>query len=116
MNPAITPQPTIPTGYVTALADRFARCVLLTMRGATVAPTVEPGQAFLVDETATSYEVPGVYLLDEGSGPVAKRVEAIGLPGVLRVTWSTTGGTESYDREAAGMTFMGRVVGVITDC
>lgn len=116
MTPATTSLPAERGGYITGQAERFARCVLLTMKGTTVSPTIEPGQAFLVDETATGYMAPGLYLLDEGFGPVVKRVEAFGVSGVLRVTWSGFRESESYEREAVKMAFLGRVVGVIVDC
>jgi len=102
-------------GLVTGAAERLTGCLLLTMTGDTMAPHIRPGQAFLVDEAAR-LDGPGLYLVDEGGGPVVRRVEGGGVPGSVAVSYSKPG-LSAY---TAAVGFLrsrvrGRVVGVICE-
>lgn len=113
MTPAPMSLPAERGGYITGQAERFARCVLLTMKGNSMSPVIDPGQAFLVDETE-GYRGPGVYLVEEAAGPVVRKVEPFATPGLLRVSYANSV-YQPHDVPLADLRIKGRVVGVIRE-
>lgn len=50
------------------------RLVLVTGRGDSMLPTIQPGEALMVDTGVTSYDNDGVYLVNLGNGQQVKRL------------------------------------------
>ncbi|HGM4946405.1 TPA: S24 family peptidase [Stenotrophomonas maltophilia] len=55
------------------------RLVLVTGRGDSMIPTIQPGESLLVDTGCTSYDGDGIYLVNIGNGQQIKRLMDHGL-------------------------------------
>lgn len=63
--------------YIRALigfVPQPGRLVLVTGRGDSMAPTIQPGESLLVDTGIVSYDGDGVYLVNLGNGQQIKRL------------------------------------------
>lgn len=59
---------------VVGFAPPPGRLVLVTGRGDSMAPTIQPGESLLVDTGCTSYDYDGIYLVNIGNGQQVKRL------------------------------------------
>ena len=84
---------------------------LITISGDSMAPTLEHGDMVMVDTNRTSPSPPGIFVLDDGVGLVAKRVDAIpnSRPQMLRLS-SDNPAYSNYQRRIDEVRVIGRVV------
>ena len=76
-----------------------------------MAPTLEHGDMVMVDTNHTNPSPPGIFVLDDGVGLVAKRVDAIPntAPRMLRLS-SDNPAYSNYQRRIDEVRVIGRVV------
>ena len=84
---------------------------LITISGDSMAPTLEDGDMVMVDTGRTSPSPPGIFILDDGVGLVAKRVDAVpnSFPQQLRLS-SDNPAYSNYQRRIDEVRILGRVV------
>ena len=84
---------------------------LITISGDSMAPTLEHGDMVMVDTNRTSPSPPGIFVLDDGVGLVAKRVDAVpnSFPQQLRLS-SDNSAYSNYQRRIDEVRILGRVV------
>ena len=84
---------------------------LITISGDSMAPTLEDGDMLMVDTGRTSPSPPGIFILDDGVGLVAKRVDAVpnSFPQQLRLS-SDNPAYSNYQRRIDEVRILGRVV------
>ena len=84
---------------------------LITISEDSMAPTLEQGDMVMVDTNRTSPSPPGIFVLDDGVGLVAKRVDAIPntAPRMLRLS-SDNPAYSNYQRRIDEVRVIGRVV------
>ena len=84
---------------------------LITISGDSMAPTLEHGDMVMVDTNRTSPSPPGIFVLDDGVGLVAKRVDAIPntAPRMLRLS-SDNPAYSNYQRRIDEVRVIGQVV------
>ncbi|MEK9554002.1 MAG: S24 family peptidase, partial [Alphaproteobacteria bacterium] len=84
---------------------------LITISGDSMAPTLEHGDMVMVDTNRTNPSPPGIFVLDDGVGLVAKRVDAIPntTPRMLRLS-SDNPAYSNYQRRIDEVRVIGRVV------
>lgn len=51
------------------------RLVLVTGRGDSMTPTIQPGESLLVDTGVTAFDGDGIYLINAGNGHQVKRLQ-----------------------------------------
>ena len=87
------------------------RLRLITISGDSMAPTLEHGDMVMVDTNRTSPSPPGIFVLDDGVGLVAKRVDVIpnSRPQMLRLS-SDNPAYSNYQRRIDEVRVIGRVV------
>ena len=84
---------------------------LITISGDSMAPTLEHGDMVMVDTNRVGPSPPGIFVLDDGVGLVAKRVDAIPntSPQLLRLS-SDNPAYSNYQRRIDEVRVIGRVV------
>ena len=84
---------------------------LITISGDSMAPTLEDGDMVMVDTGRTSPSPPGIFVLNDGVGLVAKRVDAVpnSFPQQLRLS-SDNPAYSNYQRRIDEVRILGRVV------
>ena len=84
---------------------------LITISGDSMAPVLEHGDVVMVDCTQTQPSPPGIFIVDDGIGLVAKRLDLVPAtqPQVLRLT-SENGVYTNYQRRIDEVHIVGRVV------
>ena len=84
---------------------------LITVSGDSMAPTLEDGDMVMIDIGRTSPSPPGIFVLDDGVGLVAKRVDAVpnSFPQQLRLS-SDNPAYSNYQRRIDEVRILGRVV------
>ena len=84
---------------------------LITISGDSMAPTLEDGDMVMIDTGRTSPSPPGIFILDDGVGLVAKRVDAVpnSFPQQLRLS-SDNPAYSNYQRRIDEVRILGRVV------
>ena len=84
---------------------------LISISGDSMVPTLEHGDMVMVDTNRTSPSPPGIFVLDDGVGLVAKRVDAIpnSRPQMLRLS-SDNPAYSNYQRRIDEVRVIGRVV------
>lgn len=84
---------------------------LITISGDSMAPTLEDGDMVMIDIGRTSPSPPGIFVLDDGVGLVAKRVDAVpnSFPQQLRLS-SDNPAYSNYQRRIDEVRILGRVV------
>ena len=84
---------------------------LITISGDSMAPVLEHGDVVMVDCTQTQPSPPGIFIVDDGIGLVAKRLDLVPAtqPQMLRLT-SENGVYTNYQRRIDEVHIMGRVV------
>ena len=84
---------------------------LITISGDSMAPTLEDGDMVMVDTGRTSPSPPGIFILDDGVGLVAKRIDAVpnSFPQQLRLS-SDNPAYSNYQRRIDEVRILGRVV------
>jgi len=84
---------------------------LLTISGDSMSPTLEDGNMVMIDTGRTSPSPPGIFVLDDGVGLVAKRVDAVpnSFPQQLRLS-SDNPAYSNYQRRIDEVRILGRVV------
>jgi len=84
---------------------------LITISGDSMAPTLEHGDMVMIDTNRTVPSPPGIFILDDGVGLVAKRVDAIPntRPQMLRLS-SDNAAYSNYQRRIDEVRILGRVV------
>lgn len=91
------------------------KTVVLEVIGDSMSPTLESGDRVLVD---TSYQRPnpdGIYVIDDGDGPMVKRVQLVrpSNPEQIRII-SDNKNQEPYSRLLSDIRIVGRVAGRLT--
>lgn len=91
------------------------KTVVLEVIGDSMSPTLESGDRVLVD---TSYQRPnpdGIYVIDDGDGPMVKRVQLVrpSNPEQIRII-SDNKNQEPYSRLLSEIRIVGRVAGRLT--
>jgi len=83
---------------------------IMHVQGDSMAPTLLDGDAVLVDMTRRAPNPPGIFVLDDGLGLVAKRLEHIPSsdPPAVRVI-SDNGFYSPYERSAGEIHIVGRI-------
>ena len=84
---------------------------LITISGDSMSPTLEDGDLVMIDTGRTSPSPPGIFVLDDGVGLVAKRVDAVpnSFPQQLRLS-SDNPAYSNYQRRIDEVRILGRVV------
>jgi len=84
---------------------------LITISGDSMTPTLEDGDMVMIDTGRTSPSPPGIFVLDDGVGLVAKRVDAVlnSFPQQLRLS-SDNPAYSNYQRRIDEVRILGRVV------
>ena len=84
---------------------------LISISGDSMAPTLEHGDMVMIDTNRTVPSPPGIFILDDGVGLVAKRVDAIPntRPQMLRLS-SANPAYSNYQRRIDEVRILGRVV------
>ena len=84
---------------------------LISISGDSMAPTLEHGDMVMMDTDGTVPSPPGIFILDDGVGLVAKRVDAIPntRPQMLRLS-SDNPAYSNYQRRIDEVRILGRVV------
>ena len=84
---------------------------LITISGDSMAPVLEHGDVVMVDCTQTQPSPPGIFIVDDGIGLVAKRLDLVPAtqPQMLRLT-SENGVYANYQRRIDEVHIVGRVV------
>ena len=84
---------------------------LITISGDSMAPVLEHGDVVMVDCTQTQPSPPGIFIVDDGIGLVAKRLDLVPAtqPQMLRLT-SENGVYTNYQRRIDEVHIVGRVV------
>ena len=84
---------------------------LITISGDSMAPSLEDGDMVMIDTGRTSPSPPGIFVLDDGVGLVAKRVDAVpnSFPQQLRLS-SDNPAYSNYQRRIDEVRILGRVV------
>ena len=84
---------------------------LITISGDSMAPVLEHGDVVMVDCTQTQPSPPGIFIVDDGVGLVAKRLDLVPAtqPQLLRLT-SENGVYTNYQRRIDEVHIVGRVV------
>ena len=84
---------------------------LISISGDSMAPTLEHGDMVMIDTNRTIPSPPGIFILDDGVGLVAKRVDAIPntRPQMLRLS-SDNPAYSNYQRRIDEVRILGRVV------
>lgn len=84
---------------------------LISISGDSMAPTLEHGDMVMIDTNRTIPSPPGIFILDDGVGLVAKRVDAIPntRPQMLRLS-SDNQAYSNYQRRIDEVRILGRVV------
>ena len=84
---------------------------LITISGDSMAPVLEHGDIVMVDCTKTQPSPPGIFIVDDGVGLVAKRLDLVPAtqPQMLRLT-SENGIYTNYQRRIGDVHIVGRVV------
>jgi phage repressor protein C with HTH and peptisase S24 domain len=83
---------------------------MMYIRGDSMAPTLQDGDIILIDTQRRQPSPPGIFVLDDGVGIVAKRLEMAGsTPPVLRIL-SDNPQYSPYERELREARIIGRVV------
>ncbi len=84
---------------------------LISISGDSMAPTLEHGDMVMIDTNRTVPSPPGIFILDDGVGLVAKRVDAIPntRPQMLRLS-SDNPAYSNYQRRIDEVRILGRVV------
>jgi phage repressor protein C with HTH and peptisase S24 domain len=84
---------------------------LITISGDSMAPVLEHGDVVMVDCTHTQPSPPGIFIVDDGVGLVAKRLDLVPAtqPQMLRLT-SENGVYTNYQRPIDVVHIVGRVV------
>jgi phage repressor protein C with HTH and peptisase S24 domain len=84
---------------------------LITISGDSMAPVLEHGDVVMVDCTQTQPSPPGIFIVDDGVGLVAKRLDLVPAtqPQILRLT-SENGVYTNYQRRIDEVQIVGRVV------
>ena len=84
---------------------------LITISGDSMAPVLKHGDVVMVDRTQTQPSPPGIFIIDDGIGLVAKRLDLVPAtqPQILRLT-SENGVYTNYQRQIDEVHIVGRVV------
>ncbi|MDA9930051.1 peptidase S24 [Alphaproteobacteria bacterium] len=84
---------------------------LISITGDSMAPTLEDGDLVMIDSNRTQPSPPGIFVLDDGVGLVAKRVDAVPntSPQMLRLSTDNPAYT-NYQRRFDEVHIVGRVV------
>ena len=84
---------------------------LITINGDSMAPVLEHGDVVMVDCTQTKPSPPGIFIVDDGVGLVAKRLDLVPAtqPQMLRLT-SENAVYTNYQRRIDEVHIVGRVV------
>ena len=84
---------------------------LITISGDSMAPVLEHGDVVMVDCTQTQPSPPGIFIVDDGIGLVAKRLDLVPAtqPQMLRLT-SENGVYTNYQRRIHEVHIVGRVI------
>jgi len=84
---------------------------LISISGDSMVPTLEDGDMVMIDTGRTSPSPPGIFILDDGVGLVAKRVDAVpnSFPQQLRLS-SDNPAYSNYQRRIDEVRILGRVV------
>lgn len=84
---------------------------LISISGDSMVPTLEDGDMVMIDTGRTSPSPPGIFVLDDGVGLVAKRVDAVpnSFPQQLRLS-SDNPAYSNYQRRIDEVRILGRVV------
>lgn len=85
---------------------------LMPVKGDSMSPVLEDGDIILVDLADTNPSPPGIFVLFDGMGIMAKSVEIIpssGTAGLIRIASANSHYT-AYQRSLADITLIGRVV------
>ena len=84
---------------------------LITISGDSMVPVLEHGDVVMVDCTQTQPSPPGIFIVDDGIGLVAKRLDLVPAtqPQMLRLT-SENGVYTNYQRRIDEVHIVGRVV------
>ena len=84
---------------------------LITISGDSMAPVLKHGDVVMVDRTQTQPSPPGIFIVDDGIGLVAKRLDLVPAtqPQILRLT-SENGVYTNYQRRINEVQIVGRVV------
>lgn len=101
--------PTSMLNKITPSAGEYLR--LLTIIGDSMAPMLEEGDTVMVDFAQTQPSPPGIFIIDDGVGLVAKRLDPIPNtnPQMLRLTSENSAYT-NYHRRLDEVNIVGRVV------
>lgn len=97
------------------LRSNPAKTVVLEVIGDSMSPSLESGDRVLVD---TSYQRPnpdGIYVIDDGDGPMVKRVQLVrpSSPEQIKII-SDNKNQETYTRLLSDIRIVGRVAGRLT--
>lgn len=88
------------------------RAIILPVKGDSMFPTLQAGDRVLVDLDDTTPKDGGIFLLDEGFGPIVKRAQLIeGKDGTLVEIISDNKSLRPYRRHADDVRVLGRVCG-----
>ena len=84
---------------------------LISISGDSMVPTLEDGDMVMIDTARTMPSPPGIFVLDDGVGLVAKRVDAVpnSFPQQLRLS-SDNPAYSNYQRRIDEVRILGRVV------
>ena len=84
---------------------------LISISGDSMAPTLEHGDMVMIDTNRSTPSPPGIFILDDGVGLVAKRVDAIPntRPQMLRLS-SDNPAYSNYQRRIDEVRILGRIV------
>jgi hypothetical protein len=92
-----------------------ARILVLEVVGDSMATTLLPGDRIFIDSTHTKLTPDGLYVIDEGDGPMVKRIQTIrgSKPPKIKVI-SDNPNHEAYELRLADVQVIGRVCARIT--
>ena len=84
---------------------------MISISGDSMVPLLEHDDTVMLDYSQTRPSPPGIFILDDGVGPVAKRIEIIPstTPQMLRIS-SENSAYSSYQRRIDEVHIIGRVV------